>query len=339
MYDTEQFVRHELSNGIVVWLQKPSILVSLRGYLSVFFKGVGSFIDPRGLEGLAHFVEHAVFCGSRSRPSAVSLSMPIFENGGFINAVTDELFTEHWCEIGKEYFHHAVQTLFETLTEPLFDEEDLKIEKAVVIREINDYQNIGGKNLINEHAMRFIYGKGHPIVRKIRGYPSSVERISTKDVRDFFEKYYHAGSANIVCGGSFSCIPNVLEILEEHFGRMKRGESVSLVTPPLNFNLTGRHVFSDRRYGVDELNLHYLSPRISYPEFIAPKMLFGSLTCNLIAPLMLELREKRGIVYGVTSNVANTLYGSIAGMECFIHKDKFSEAEDIFLNMLKNIDS
>lgn len=339
MHDTAQFGGHTLSNGIVVWLQKPTVLIDHGGYLSVFFKGVGSFMDPPGLRGLAHYVEHAVFCGSKSSPSLSELVNPVLDNGGNFNAFTSNVFTEYWCTISQQYFRQAAKMLAELLTDPLFDPQDIRIERDVIIREIKDSYKVKGKRLITEHSREFIFGKGHPVLRSIAGYPSTVEKITAADIEGFFKKHYHAGNANIVCGGSFSVVPNILGMLEEFFGGMRGGSANPLLLQPFKTTIEGLHTFQDKRYGVDSLSLAYPMPQIPYPQRVAPWILFESLAETLTSPLLIELREKRGMVYGVTSKLVTSLYGSLAGMECYISTTRFAEAERIFRDMLKSIDA
>ena len=89
LHDTSQFERQQLSNGITVWLQKPSIVTDYKGYLSIFFKNAGSASEKEGSEGLAHFLEHMLFRRSLCCNSESELVAPITENGGIYNGRTN----------------------------------------------------------------------------------------------------------------------------------------------------------------------------------------------------------------------------------------------------------
>lgn len=56
---------------------------------------VGSFNDPRHRQGMAHFLEHMIFMGSRKYPNENEFNQLISENGGYSNAYTENEFTNY----------------------------------------------------------------------------------------------------------------------------------------------------------------------------------------------------------------------------------------------------
>lgn len=338
MHDTAQFEKHVLSNGIIVWFQKSIISVDSRGHLGVFLNGIGSSSDPKRQEGLAHFVEHMVFRGSIKNPSKEKLIDPFVSGGGIIGALTNRDITKYWAETSKNKFFDAVSVMSEMLSEPIFNQDDVEIERGVINQEIRDFK-ISGMRLIVKHTEQFIFGKKHPFAIEAIGYTSSIEKITKASLSDFFEKYYHAGNMEIVCGGSFSLIENAIEILEKSFGSIPVKKANAPRKSPADFNLKGLREFIDRRYEADMLCVAFLFPSIPLEKRFALRILIESLADNFGSPLMKELRERLGLVYSVDSRFYENCGIMIAGMECSIQARNFFRAQDVFFETLKNLSS
>ena len=336
MHDTAQFDRHVLSNGIVVWLQKPVIQTDYRGYLSVFFAGVGENIDPINRKGLAHFFEHMMFRGSVNRPTKDLLIDPITGNSGFINANTSRWYTEYQVQIHSDLLKIAAEILADMLMNPLFESKIIPIEKQVVLGEIREHR-ITGEQLKGVHGKKVVYPKNHPFLVQDRGYPSHLERITENDLHDFFQENYHAGRANIICGGNFSFRDDVLDILENFFGKMRSGTAWSGVVAPYRANKSGDYSFVDRRFVTDSFDLCYFFDALEDRQYRALDFLISSIGCSFGSPLFHELREKHGWVYSFSLSCHKTSEGPFALFTSTLDPKRFSDAQQIFFEVLRNI--
>ncbi len=336
MHDTSQFDRHELSNGLVVWLQKPTILTNHKGYLAVTFNGVGSNADPCGLEGLAHFVEHMLFCGSKSRKTRKELTGPIADKGGGYNAFTDEYHTQYHITLCQNEFAFAAETLFEILDKPLFDLKHFQSEKNVIIQEFQR-DTRAGEGLFFRHALEFLFGKKHPSSRCTVGFPASIKRITLSDIRSFFTKYYHTGNAQIICGGSFSFREDALGILENVFSKMRCAPPNPM--PIKKIIRTGGENFyrKDARYKKDALDIAYILPKISVKDFITIDFILVCIGSGDSSPLFTELRTKRGLIYSFSIKIKEMVDETMIDFYAVIKSEHFMEAEGIFFETLKNL--
>lgn len=337
LWDTAQFESHSLSNGIKVWLQKPTILIDYEGHLSIFFKGAGSGRDPRGCRGLAHLLEHMLFCGSKNHNPESSLKEALIKNGGEANAWTNVDLTNFYARTTQDCFLNAVETLDNIVNDFCFREEDLINEKKVVLQELRG-KPIAGKELLIEHMRKNIFPAKSPLLNRPLGYSSNIESISKKDLEDFYNQYYHAGNAQIICGGSFSEIPDVLEILEETFGKMRSGKEIGLLPPPVFLKSNGMYKMVDKRYAVDMVGVFYNLPPMSFPKKTPLEILFRSLSDNALSPLMLELRKKRGLIYSLNTEVRNNYYSTNLTFECETHPRNFNNVLELYFEVLLKID-
>ena len=107
-----------LKNGIDVITVSDPNLVTSAATLSV---GVGQFQDPDHAQGIAHFLEHMLFMGSKKYPQPNEYMQFIQENGGDTNAFTAAEQTTYLFSINSAQFAPALDRLSSSVKDPLFD--------------------------------------------------------------------------------------------------------------------------------------------------------------------------------------------------------------------------
>jgi predicted Zn-dependent peptidase len=336
MHNTCNFQHHFLKNGVSVWLQSPVIQTDRYGYVSVFFSGAGSHADPPGLKGLAHFAEHMFFSGNQKYPNKEALNKEIISKSGSINAYTNRHSTDFVVNIHEDKLEKACEVLFSMISHPLFRKEDINFEKKIVLREVEE-RRPRGDSLIWKHSIGAICGKKHPLNVPEIGYASHIEKISSDDLFFFHDKYYHSGNANIICGGSFSFRKDVLLVLEKVFGKMKIGLENPVAAIPV---LTGGGFskLTDKRYGKNIFELSYVFPKLSRKDAKILEFLRDCMGDGSGKPLFEELRQKRGLVYSLDLSVNTVPEFSAFEFSCNLEPQNFDEANEVFLQVLKNLD-
>ena len=83
--------------------------------------GVGFFNDPEEAQGIAHFLEHMIFMGSKKYKSPNEYMEFITQNGGSTNAFTAAEQTTYLFSINSKKFSPALDRLSSALMNPLFD--------------------------------------------------------------------------------------------------------------------------------------------------------------------------------------------------------------------------
>ncbi|RXF00271.1 insulinase family protein, partial [Pseudoalteromonas phenolica] len=100
-HDDRSYSEMRLDNGLrVAVVSDPSVAESALS-LSV---GVGQFHDPENYQGLAHFLEHMIFQGSRSFPTPYTLKDFIAKHNGHYNAMTEAQLTTYFFTISSAQF-------------------------------------------------------------------------------------------------------------------------------------------------------------------------------------------------------------------------------------------
>src|SRR5262249_59213205 len=99
----------------------------------------GSRSEPPGQAGVAHFLEHLTFKGTKRYPSTRSLSEAIEGVGGSFNAATDRESTVYWARVPGREVARAMDVLGELVCRPSLDEGEIARERDVIVEEIRGY--------------------------------------------------------------------------------------------------------------------------------------------------------------------------------------------------------
>ena len=164
---------------------------------------IGNLRDPEHREGLAHFLEHMLFLGTKDFPEAGEYQEFITKHGGSHNAFTASEHTNYFFEIDKEYLAPALDRFSAFFKSPLFNSEYVDREKNAVHSE---YQaKLKDDMRRNYEVIRSMFNQQHPASRFSVG---ALETLSDKgnqsieqDLKDFYQKYYSANLMTLVVSG------------------------------------------------------------------------------------------------------------------------------------------
>src|SRR5438067_62665 len=121
-----------LSNGITILSdQMPGV----RSVTLGFFFRVGARHEPAGLQGISHFIEHAVFKGTNKR-TALDIAIEQDRLGGNLDAFTTHEETGFAIKVIDDQLPQAFDLIADMLANPRFDTADLKAEQRVIIEEM-----------------------------------------------------------------------------------------------------------------------------------------------------------------------------------------------------------
>ncbi|MCB0397236.1 MAG: insulinase family protein [Flavobacteriales bacterium] len=175
--------QHQLPNGIRIAHLHSDRGVSHCGLMV----HAGSRDEQKGEEGLAHFIEHLIFKGTRKRKAYHILNrMEIV--GGELNAYTTKEETFLYSSFMNAHYERAIELLADIVFASVFPDKEIKKEKEVVIDEINSYKDTPSDLIFDEFEER-LFGK-HSLARPILGTPESVKAFTRKDIHAFMKRQY-----------------------------------------------------------------------------------------------------------------------------------------------------
>lgn len=259
----------------------------------------GSRDETADRQGLAHFVEHTLFKGTSSRRSW-HISNRMERVGGELNAYTSKEETLVYTNAPAGMPERAIELLADIVANSIFPSKELEREREVVIDEINSYLDSPADSIFDEFE-ELAYA-GSALAHNILGTPESVRTLSPADCRAFLDAFYTPANMVVYAAGP-SSPEKIMKLLERHFGALHfPAKGSGRISPPptrgfdriINRNGHQAHTIVGRR-------LFGRKDQRRFPLFLLNNYLGGP--C-MNSRLNQELREKRGLVYTVDSNVA-----------------------------------
>lgn len=284
-----------LSNGLKC--------VHLRNNGNVSYCGVainaGSRDDDSDKHGLAHFVEHTIFKGTKHR-SSWHISNRMERIGGELNAYTSKEETVIYTVAPTGYSERAIELLSDLIGNSKFPHHELEKERIVVIDEINSYLDSPFDSVYDKFEDLIYHNSsmGHNIL----GTPDSVMNLNGNDCRNFIDKFYTPDNMVVYCVDS-SPSSKIERLIEKHMGHFHFSKAESIRETPsiveqfdktiCNNNHQAHTLMGIRVFGKHDLR--------RFPLFLLNNYLGGP--C-MNSRLNQELRDRRGYVYTVDSTIA-----------------------------------
>ncbi len=181
--------------------------------LQLFIR-VGSAWETPRAAGYSHFMEHLAFKSTRAFGYNEIMQF-VNSLGGSINAYTDFDCTCYYLLLPSEFLTEGLNVLSELAIHPSFTQEDLAMEKDIIIEEMEL-----NKNDPESDFMDFIQDSAfrkNPLRLPVMGTLESIKSASLADLRAFHRKYYQPSNSFLVIVGDFKQADSVRSITE-HFG-------------------------------------------------------------------------------------------------------------------------
>ncbi|TVQ78545.1 MAG: insulinase family protein [Flavobacteriales bacterium] len=281
-----------MPNGIRV-IHIPS--KSLVAHCALYIKA-GSRDELESEQGMAHFVEHMLFKGTKNRKPYHILSR-LDSVGGEINAFTSKEETCIYASFLAPYYGRAINLIFDIAFCSTFPEKELEREKAVILEEIESYKDSPSEQIFDD--FEDLIFAGHPIGRNILGTPKSLENFKREHIIDFTQRTYLPQEMVFISTGP---------IKESNFRKL-----VEKNVPTGNVELNNNKRKTPTSYSPGKLILqqqthqtHMITGNRSYSMTDENNLGFSLLNNLLGGPglnnrLNLNIREKYGFTYHVES--------------------------------------
>lgn len=287
----KQIRTHLLPNGLCILHDHvPDSLVVHCGLLI----GAGTRDEENGQEGLAHFIEHCLFKGTKKRKSFHILNR-LEVVGGELNAYTTKEETCLHASVIPGYFERAVELITDLAFHSVFPEKELEKEKDVIADEISAYLDTPYEQIFDDFE-GLVY-QGHPLGHPILGRESSIRAFRRKNLVDFVHDNYSPSRMVFAVSGPMS-FEEAVTCCERYLVQ-RRKTAVKQPRKPV------------RRYSPSVVNqkrnvnqAHYIAGRPSY-GLRHPRRFAMVLLNNLLggpgmnARLNLNIRERYGITYTI----------------------------------------
>jgi len=295
--------------------------------INVFAKS-GSRSDTIGKEGLAHFLEHMFFKGTKKYPSTLSFASAIENIGGDTNAYTSSEVTCYYIKLPFNKVREGIDLLSEMIESPLYFDHDK--ERNVILEEIKMYNDDPQNDIYDNMFLPTLFGNTTLKVSPT-GYAESVSKISLEDIARFKDENYVSNNMLITVSGNIDFI-EVEKYLENAFSFLK--ENSNLKKKKEEFSKVNKSVSKDR--GLEQA--HFMMGCHTY-DYFNPNRYALSLGNVILgqgftSKLFIALREKNGLSYYQS---AGSSYLSDTGMfiiSAGVNKKSVKKAQDLIENCI-----
>jgi len=256
---------------------------------------VGSRIETRTEWGVAHFMEHVTFKGTRRYATARAVSEAVEAHGGSSNAATDRESTVYWVRLPVREAELAVDMLAELVVRPLLRDEDIDREREIIVEEIRSYRDDPAQHVFSLFDEAF-YGDS-PLGWEIAGNEDSVRALSVAQIRDFWRQSYRPANLVVSVAGDLEH-ERAVQLVSDAFGTGNGDQPAANPAPP-----TPAARLTVERRACAQAHICLGLPALSrdHPDQWTLELLNTVLGDGSSSRLFQALREEQGLAYDVHS--------------------------------------
>jgi len=241
--------------------------------------------------GIAHFLEHMAFKGTKRR-TALQIAEEIEDVGGYINAYTSREVTAYYARVLKDDVPLAMDVISDIVLNPVFDPDEIEIERGVILQEIGQALDTPDDVIFDWLQERAFADQ--PLGRTILGPEERVSGFGRADLAGFVAQHYGPSQMILAAAGAV-----------DHDAIMREAEKLFGHLPAVNVSRATPALFtSGERRELKPLEQVHFAFGMPSPGYTAPDVYVGQIFATafgggMSSRLFQEIREKRGLCYSI----------------------------------------
>jgi predicted Zn-dependent peptidase len=316
-----------LSNGLTVLLEPlPFVRSASMGFLI----RSGSSCESPVNAGATHFLEHLLFKQTETRNTA-DIARAVDELGGEVDAYTHKEYTSIHAHVLDEQAGDALELMIDLLTRPRWSDEDLEMERSVILEEIRMVEDTPD-DLIHELFLENFW-PDHPLGKPILGPTERITRLTRAEIERHIRDVL-VPSNIIFCASGNIDEAHILESLESAFVHQP-GEAPRAPGHPPAFR---QHVELRAKPDLEQVHLSLgtrgytqLDPK-RYAAALFSTVLGGGMSSRLFQ----RVREKEGLVYSISSYHTSHVNAGFESIYAACAPDNVGRVMELILAELKS---
>ncbi|NDW11222.1 pitrilysin family protein [Dysgonomonas sp. 520] len=291
-----EYFSHTLPNGLRIVHKPHNGAVSYAGFII----NVGTRDERDDEHGMAHFIEHMLFKGTKKRSSRQIINR-IESVGGELNAFTNKEETVLYSVFLEEHFERAFELMSDMMFNSEFPQSEIDKEVEVIIDEIHSYEDSPSELIYDEFEnLIFKYSSlGHNIL----GSETSLMSFDTGKAKDFIERYYTPENIVFFSMGKTD-FAKIVKSAEKILSGVGSDSFVHEREKPM------KNQPQKMKVSKDTSQVHVILGAIAYDMYNEKRTALYLMNNILGGPCMssrlnLSLREKKGYVYNVESSITS----------------------------------
>ena len=320
--------RAKLDNGLVVVSEK---VLHVRSVSFGVFLRTGSRHETIEQHGLTHFIEHALFKGTRKR-SAAQIAAEADALGGNLDAFTGREIVGFYDKVLDEHLPRAFELIADLVTSPTFDPVELDKERNVILEEIKMVEDTPDDIIFDIFCENFYLN--HALGRPILGTEKSLAAFKREEIRAWYDEIYRPDNFVFAAAGNLDH-EEIIEMANKHFGELKpRGSQLASPAPDSSAPIALRH-----KAELEQSHLVMGAPcpsLVSEDRYVA-NILSAILGGGMSSRLFQSIREDKGLVYTVFSSVTPFKDCGYLNIYAATSTDQLRDTIDAVMEELKRI--
>ncbi len=299
-----------------------------------FWIKAGISFEEKAKVGLAHFLEHMIFKGSKLLKSG-EFDLRIEALGGFSNASTGYDDVHYYVDIPPSNVEEALSLLTNLVLFPKFKEREFNLEKKVIIEEILQSQDQKDELIFNSFLKSVWID--HPYTKSILGDEEKINEIELNDLHNFHKKYYIPLNSCIAIAGKLP--KNYLEIFNNCELRQSKNQiDLRQICADNKTIRKGRKIEFFKDIEFSRIFMAWQIPSSKDQKNILGYEIISSiLTDGRNSILNRSLKEEKQIVESIHSGIQPGEFGSLFIIEASLESENLRKVEHIISNLLQKL--
>jgi predicted Zn-dependent peptidase len=298
----------------------------------------GSRHESPEVGGVSHFIEHMVFKGTKTR-SAERIASEVDSIGGYMDAFTAKEYASFHLKVLDEHLPLAVEILGDIVQNPLFDPQEMAREKKVIFEEMSMVEDTPDDLVMEIFSEAF--WPDHPLGRPILGTRKSVSGFKRADLAGYFSRVYRPDNILIAAAGHLE--HGALEALvSRHFaGVERRGATPQAPARAARPPATACRTVTRSKRELEQVHLCLGAPAYpqAHPDRYALYLMNTVLGGSMSSRLFQNVREKRGLVYSISSGTTAYSDSGVMTIYAGTRLDSVSEVVRLTLEEIRRLRS
>lgn len=283
-----------LANGIRIVTE---VMPSVRSISLGIWIGTGSRVEHGPQSGLAHFIEHMLFKGTKNR-SAEDIARAIDSIGGGLDAFTSKELVSYNTKVLDEHLPIALDVLSDMVLNPLFREDDIEKEKSVILEEIKS--ELDQPEFVLHEMFISNFWKKHGLGKPILGTRETVKKYTREMLFDYYDRVYSPKNILITAAGNVKH-ENIISLIRERFDDLQEKGALPADHAPE----ASAPIILKNKESLEQVHItlgvpaYRLAHERRFPLYILNTVLGGGMSSRLFQ----NIRERQGLVYSVYSEL------------------------------------
>ena len=241
--------------------------------------------------GIAHFLEHMAFKGTKRR-TALQIAEEIEDVGGYINAYTSREMTAYYARVLQADVGLALDVIGDIVLNPVFDKKEIEVERHVILQEIG--QALDTPDDIVFDWLQEVSYPDQPFGRTILGPEERVSQFSAKDLKAFVKENYGPAQMILAAAGGVDH-DAIVKQAEAIFGSLKARDQHPF--EPARFHGTERREIK----ALEQVHfaMAFDAPGYRHPDVYTAQVYAMTMGGGMSSRLFQKIREEKGLCYSI----------------------------------------